>query len=441
MTWRIDALDVHGGVAFATERNEDLNDESGDWRLNPEAPSVVLIAPFFVPEPTPNRGFGLAAARGAFQFGLFIDEGQEAPFASLDDLQEFVRRTYLRSSGGSDDAGGTLPPSPDGGGGEGGGPDFPLERGGGTIAQIQRWSKTFADAICQRKLGSPDVSELFYDVQAEDLSRPGLGDPLLAGMARLIWEMARRAPQAVKVDKMQAWSRSAAALGALIMRLGVAEKLANLFNRHHRGQAIDALIVFIAQKLNLSENIDRNGPGHFLVSFFVAAGLRLDHDAGRDLIFHGLPPWHLWWWNDDMHRWSQRDDALSLLQRLPVPDPARRLLKDASIAADDLTLAHLLAATLASPQTMTGSLEAMEMLLIAAAALTSEQTRETAGSDSLLSAAPSIEEAIVQGAVSWLRGAFPRIALAPELERIIEKDAIRTRYDNPEGHAPEPLQA
>jgi len=440
MTWRIDALDVHGGVAFATERNEDLNDESDDWRLDPDAPSVVLVAPFFVPEPTPSRGFGLAAARGAFQFGLFIDDEQEAPFTSLGDLQEFVRRAYLRSSGGSDDAGGALPPAP-GGGGEGGGPDFPLERGGGAIALIQRWSEAFAEAIGQQKLGSPDVCELTYDFQAKDLRRAGVGDPLLAGLARLIWEMARRAPEAVKLNKMEAWSRSATALGALIMRLGAAEKLADLFNHHYRGQTIDDLIDIVADNLKLSEHVDRNGPGHFLIAFFVAEGLRLSHDAGRALIFHGFAPWRSWWWNGDMHYWSQRDDALTLLQRLPVPDPARRLLKDASVAADDLTLAHLLAATLASPQTVSESLESVELLLIAAAALTSEQTRETAGANALLSAAPPMEEAMIQGAVRWLRDAFPRIALAPELERIIEKDAIRTRYDNPEGHAPEPLQA
>ena len=100
MTWYIDTLDPRAGLAFASERTPDLLGQPDDvWDLDDEVSTVFVRAPGFLVEPVPNRAVALAAARGSFQFGLFVD-GLEAPFDSVDDVREFVRRAYLRASGG-----------------------------------------------------------------------------------------------------------------------------------------------------------------------------------------------------------------------------------------------------------------------------------------------------------------------------------------------------
>lgn len=104
--WYIDAIDPRAGIAFASQRDPDL--ESDEPQL--DRPSAQLSPPGFEPEALGSRALAFATP-GHFQLGLFVDE-KEMGFETLDQLSEFVRRAYL-ASGGGDGANGIGPsPSP-----------------------------------------------------------------------------------------------------------------------------------------------------------------------------------------------------------------------------------------------------------------------------------------------------------------------------------------
>ena len=95
MPWYVDAIDVRGGMAVGTQRNRDLMQDS--W--NESGPSVFISPPAFALNSCRPERQALPLLRNFAQTGLFND-GQEVPFDSLAALAEFVRRSYLRGTGG-----------------------------------------------------------------------------------------------------------------------------------------------------------------------------------------------------------------------------------------------------------------------------------------------------------------------------------------------------
>ncbi|MBB2206445.1 hypothetical protein [Gluconacetobacter takamatsuzukensis] len=93
--WYIDALDPRSGRAFASYRDGDLQDVMD---LDAAQVTYFLEPPAFAPVQV-SRSIAFSATRYQFQAGLFDEDG-ELPFNQLDDVVEFVRRSYLRRGGG-----------------------------------------------------------------------------------------------------------------------------------------------------------------------------------------------------------------------------------------------------------------------------------------------------------------------------------------------------
>ncbi|NHN90496.1 hypothetical protein [Acetobacter sicerae] len=94
--WYIDALDPRSGRAFASYRKNGLQDVMD---LDAAEVTYFLEPPAFAPVQV-SRSIAFSATRYQFQAGLF-DENGELPFNQLDDVMEFVRRSYLRRGGGA----------------------------------------------------------------------------------------------------------------------------------------------------------------------------------------------------------------------------------------------------------------------------------------------------------------------------------------------------
>ena len=233
MPWYIDAIDVRGGLAVGTQRNSDLMQDS--W--NESGPSVFISPPAFAPEFVQARTTGFALGRNYAQTGLFND-GQEVPFDSLAALAEFVRRSYLRGTGGDgagENGGSFPPPAPEGGGrGEGEGL-HPLEgdegekdpamallevaRANSHLAQLMKVGESRPGSILPR----PDM----------DIHRPSKtrGRRLARGALRVLRELFRR--RAVhSLDELH-WATTWEMLLGILARMGLPSVIIHEFNDPH----------------------------------------------------------------------------------------------------------------------------------------------------------------------------------------------------------------
>jgi hypothetical protein len=238
--WRIDTLDSRGGLAFASFRASDLDVDETLASQEPMAledgPAISISPPDFRPESVSSRAIGLAAGRGAFQFGLFVD-GKEVGFASLADIVEFVRRCYLSGAGGDgpDGGGSTVPPRP-----EGKPPDFPPESDFPSVSRESTYGlltsliteiKEFADRSAKIAF-SPDspvkTDPVSWDKTRRNISLAGGGTSpadgchaLVRGAVTLILEMLRRYPISGVDEDLLRWHCSAQSIGRTLWRLGL----------------------------------------------------------------------------------------------------------------------------------------------------------------------------------------------------------------------------
>jgi hypothetical protein len=90
-SWFIDSLDVAGGLAFASWRAADTDEQAA---YADSIATYYIAPPFFVPERAP-RAIALAARRGAFQTGFYARDAERA-FAELSHVVDVTRRAYLR---------------------------------------------------------------------------------------------------------------------------------------------------------------------------------------------------------------------------------------------------------------------------------------------------------------------------------------------------------
>jgi len=108
VTWYLDAIDPRGGRAIAAQRKANLSASSS---LDENTPVAFIGGPLFEPQVVSSRAAGFAMARGRAQFGLHAN-GEEVAFDSVAAVAEFVRRTYVRGSGGDGSGENGVPPLP-----------------------------------------------------------------------------------------------------------------------------------------------------------------------------------------------------------------------------------------------------------------------------------------------------------------------------------------
>lgn len=231
--WFLDALDARAGLAFASYRTADLTAEVQDLDAN----TVFIAPPDFQPETLASRVTALAAGRGSYQTGLFV-ENAEVAFTSLGDAVAFVRRLYVTGGGGDGAAGGgggTPPPPVEP-------PDIPSPADGGIIGElggplatmfnyfgiaVEAASKqsgifpaTSAEGIAMR--AAPGAQTDLLDVK---VTSPPIGNQLSAAAIELAVELIQRCPDRNHTQDLPKWLDSLFSLQAAFDRLDIWQDL------------------------------------------------------------------------------------------------------------------------------------------------------------------------------------------------------------------------
>ena len=156
--WFIDAWAVHDGKLFASRRRP--NSMSADV-------TVFMTVPDLEPIPIGRLSTAMRATRSGFQEGFRDAEGEEVPFQTLAQVQEFARRAFLGS--------GLGPGSP--GAAFGVNPQPPADAGPGSAYLAERWDRWNSETL---ELPSP-----FYEPPS------GLSDAVaqLALASLLEWDV------------------------------------------------------------------------------------------------------------------------------------------------------------------------------------------------------------------------------------------------------------
>lgn len=433
--WFIDALDARGGLAFASHRLPDLQEEIEDV----EAPAVHLSAPSFAPEPLASRATGLSAARAGFQFGLFV-EGVEVGFEELDDLINFVRRAYGASGGadGSNDPGRAPPPSPppdggtDGASYEGMRHEGEPPKGSGAVgamlAMIDEASKRVGAtaALMRQELGTSSM--LLAHAEPIKLASDGSD-----GSGALEWaavtlgcELVRRLP--TSREDLPRWLDAMSSLCRAAWDLDLDGRILD-----HR-DLVDAGRHVFDDRLTLLFDADvaeeLGGPPSDEVAASVAAcimGCRFDFlDLESASLSH--MPGSVWWGTWRYESWLRLTaptgpERFSTLARWPLPSStAARLNLDAATS----TLADLLCAMTAAPMSSPGDTLDASLLLFAATHLVGEPQHSWFGQSSG-DPRTAWRERQLRQAEDWLVRQFPKRIFDPAIEALIG-EAKSLRY-------------
>ena len=428
--WRLESFDLRAGLAFATRRPGQAQSQAQrvrDW------PCLFVSPPGFSPEPVDNIAVALAATRGSFDAGLFID-GREMGFATPEDMAEFVRRAYVASAGGDgSDApgGGDLPPPlpPEG-------PREPpyrpidLERGfedGGGRAALWQGVLNF-DKQAQRCPGGQSFTASWAGIAERPAARS-----LANGAMQTIAELLARcpAPAAAEFDR---WRTDLQTLGGCISTLGLWDAL---FEWHgsqlrHRLQSLG---------LRLPWPWLRSPDVRYLSYCIFISSLPMDlphHQVDENYYVY---PWHpnvgprfeafatpkIW------------SEALESLGALPAP------LYAASMAPEDLreraSLASLLSAFVSAPRALlqlgkSDAQAALELILFASACVALvDGAGLTAGPSAfagygLTPLQTARLEALGRNGLRWLIEQLPTRGFEPSLEDLIPQ-AASLRYTDP----------
>lgn len=214
MRWYIDALDADGGIAFASFRHADTED----------CGHVVLMrAPYFTPEPVAAQAVALGAIHIGAQTGVIV-EGNELGFDSLEQVAEFVRRSYIA---GGTSRGDPAPPAPDQpgpdseGGGDGGRPpfDWPRYEANGSLGELAERFATW--------LTTAEATALDGDARMLRGYRSGYAAFARRAITSLIEAIVTRAPERPFYDEFshewQAWFEAVEHLRLLAREIPVAD--------------------------------------------------------------------------------------------------------------------------------------------------------------------------------------------------------------------------
>jgi hypothetical protein len=156
-TWFVDAWSVLDGIAFASLRDARQWDEE---KLTPSTTTVIIGPPDWRAVSIARITTALRATRGPFQESVFDENDEEMPFASLDDIRDVVRRSYLAGGIGLDDAG-TIEAMT--------GDDLPKTPGGsGEWADVHRQLLAL-DSVDARSDAKASLVDVFGDGQTREV--------------------------------------------------------------------------------------------------------------------------------------------------------------------------------------------------------------------------------------------------------------------------------
>lgn len=416
--WFIEALDPRGGLAFATLRNFTLLDHQNGFS---EAPCLFMAAPAFQTVPVASRALAWSAARASFQIGLFHD-GQEVKFDSVGEIREFVRRTYLRSGGGSEhDGGGSpLPPLPRDWEGDAppSSPEFPeapserRSKDGHTIDAFQALTRFHMlatkgpwqthDTLALWGGGTDDTT-----TTVTAAAQP-VGRALIRAANILMRDMLRRLQPLRNIDDVAVWRKSAESLGRALSCLNLWPWLVRQI--FYPKDLLDPQNYAAASVRNLMNKIREWRPHSFAVLFGPDPDTPTTTGA-----------------------WST--DPLPELARIPLPPAFAGTVT--GTPPDALSLAHFLNAAVGAPQTLLDGhprgYDALCLLLFAAARVVTGNAAAQPTSLWWHRTSPLLHEIqehqleeLGTAAWRWLAQSLPHVAFPPALERhIVAASALR----------------
>lgn len=100
--WRFESIDLRAGLAIAVRRPPRT---TATELVCGEYPCLYFAPPYFQPEAIGNLAIAMAASRGSFAAGLYIND-MEVSFATPEEVAAFVRRAYVGGAGGDGGDGG-----------------------------------------------------------------------------------------------------------------------------------------------------------------------------------------------------------------------------------------------------------------------------------------------------------------------------------------------
>jgi hypothetical protein len=391
--WYIDAIDVRGGLAVGSLRQADLCGE----RVKERGPSVFIAPPSFVPEFVHSQFIGLTLARARAQAGLF-NEGQEVAFDTLAALVEFVRRTYIRGSGGdgAGESGGSFPPPlpPD----AGESPPEPEGLGGMDLGEEQTDPVAAVSAMVRENSSGSKLLKIGESQRAYSLAMP---NPTAAGasstrsrrLARgALWalqELMRRRPSPHSENLH--WATTCAKLVSLLFRMG----LWPIFLQEFRDP--DAAYEWIM------------GSGE----------VRDEHEG---MIYHALRldpyHWDRYYWPWGGGAWALDADAFDDLAAFPLPKKIVPFKEPKS-----QNLHGVLAALMATPIEVGESAKQdeeriAELAIFAAASINLGRDYAPFGGFHLAYSMQFADQLVVR-AQQWLSANAPKLVYAPPVESIV----------------------
>ncbi|GBQ24905.1 hypothetical protein AA12717_1925 [Gluconacetobacter sacchari DSM 12717] len=420
MKWYIDALDPRSGRAFASYRDDDLQDME---HLDAAQGTYFLEPPAFDPVQV-SRSIAFSATRYQFQAGLFDGEG-ELPFDELDDVVEFIRRSYLRRGGGS------------GGGPEPGGSPEPLPRpteGGGETAAPAGQDPLINLREIVKQFGTQQG-----DIRRGAAQRVGFIDTEPKGSSAFAKRRLGRGALVLALEQIAVFQlsgdfESSTRQRSRLLRLFQAIVSAGLAEEVYAAAAGEIAIEhWLTQQFNrlkpfglhwpLSGRPDTSKIMPGLILAFLATGvddIELWPEVVHEL-FYEPDPWRWFGWH-----FSQReDDPVGLLAELAVP---AELADDYKAQADaPMSVGQFLFSFLAAPQLAmekSGKISdlAIEVALFASACLVLPSVQSRLPEHSVYRRETNNRaELVAFEAEKWLRGNMPQKIFSKEAEALLTK--------------------
>ncbi len=437
--WYIDAVDARAGLAFASCRSADLGNDQPDTDIL----AVHIAAPDFRVETVASRAIALAATRGSFQLGFFIED-DELAFGSLGDVVEFVRRIYAAGGGGDGDGGvgGGVPPLP----------DLPFE-GGGTlepeepdpaIDPLREMVEVFKKAA---KTASNTNRSAEYSKKVEGGSKPvntaevsynypdsttDPGNACAGAVVSLAEELFRRCPTSTN-DDLATWWESVRRLGAAAGRLGLCRTLVNgglgdrladagnrLFDR--RGHMLFDKALWTGLP-NGKEYLRDRG---LLIALELLRGLGLEDPYGFIVHPGGQFDWewyfsmHHFFWKGNVELGDRFDD----LSRWPIPD----FFSQTSHYTSRASVADFLCEVTGAPTAMALGAQGLEILLFSVMHLECDRSPVAVDTKFGSSVTKAWRIALSNRAKLWLNRQMPRRAFSEDVEEKVFNMAAKVRY-------------
>ncbi|OCJ66285.1 hypothetical protein A6U97_26500 [Agrobacterium tumefaciens] len=435
--WFIDALDARAGLAFASLRSADLQDDQG----NIDMLAVHIAAPDFQAETVASRAAAFAASRGSFQLGVFTGESEVA-FENLEDVIEFVRRSYVAGGGGDGDGGigGGVPPVP----------DLPLE-GGGPVESRETDSAiepmfdlvvTFKQAVEKLALdrivfdepdgiGSGASAMLVKTIELDYKNRGSSSDPVNAcasAVVMLVDELFRRCPNSPSTDALAMWWEAVRALGAAASRLGLCRaitkgalgsQLSNAALRlfGNRGEVLFDGVMFA----RLPPPTKDHG---LLLALEVLTGFC---DDDLYFLFAGTEVNWDWYFSRRQYFWkgSEFGDRFDDLSRWPLPDA---LCHASDLPLEKASVADFLCKAIGAPTSMAWTPPSLEIMLLAVMHLECDRSPVVAESQYTSPVMTAWRIALSDRARLWLSRQMPQRAFAVTIEQEMFNKVAKVRY-------------